>query len=213
MYEKTLYLSLEQSVMVKTRKVKLGDIAKLFCTDPDIYNSVSKLDLFTFPNRETCQQVITAMQLIKSISLKHRDILVIPLAESETIVYYQNPLPIKKITGRLRALLLMIFAFFGTGYSIMSYNGDVGSRHLLEKLYVLFTGSTLEGNPKGLSLGIIMYSFGLCIGMIVFFNKGINKKDVNDPTPLQVQMRLYEQDVNQSIIIDSGRNRDTIDVN
>ena len=94
----------------------------------------------------------------------------------------------------------------------MSYNGDVGSKELLEKLYTLFTGNPSKENPKGLSLGIIMYSVGLCIGMIIFFNRGINKKNADDPTPLQVQMRLYEQDVNQSIIIDSGRNKETIDV-
>ena len=48
--------------------------------------------------------------------------------------------------------------------------------------------------------------------MIIFFNHGINNKDTDDPTPLQVQMRLYEQNVNQAIIIDSDRNRETIDV-
>ena len=48
--------------------------------------------------------------------------------------------------------------------------------------------------------------------MITFFNHGINHKNTDDPTPLQVQMRLYEQNVNQSIIIDSGRNKDTLDV-
>ena len=56
-----------------------------------------------------------------------------------------------------------------------------------------------------------MYSIGLCVGMITFFNHGINQKDTDDPTPLQVQMRLYEQNVNQSIILDSERNNKTID--
>ena len=212
MYEKTLYLSLEQSIMAKKRKVCVGDVAKLFCTDPKITDSVSKLSLFTFPDKETSQQVITAIRLIQVISQKYKDITVIPMAESETIVYYQNPSPMRNISVRFKALLLMIFAFFGTGYSIMSYNGDVGSKELLEKLYTLFTGNPSKENPKGLSLGIIMYSVGLCIGMIIFFNRGINKKNADDPTPLQVQMRLYEQDVNQSIIIDSGRNKETIDV-
>ena len=48
--------------------------------------------------------------------------------------------------------------------------------------------------------------------MIVFFNHGINHKKTDDPTPLQVQMRLYEEDVNKTIIMNSSRNGNTIDV-
>lgn len=209
---KTLYLSLEQSILVNSRKVYVEDIAKLFCTDKDIIYKVSKLLAFTFPNREQGQQVITAMKLIELINVEVKEITIIPVGSPETIVYYKNPVPIKKFTEKIKALILIIFAFFGTGYSIMSYNGDVGSKELLGNIYRLFTGSSPEQNPKGLSLGIVMYSLGLCIGMITFFNHGINHKDTDDPTPLQVQMRLYEQNVNQSIIIDSGRKKDTIDV-
>ena len=212
MNETKLYISLEQSTMVNSRKVHIGDIAKLFTTDKDVYYKVSKLSIFTFPNTEQGQQVVTAMKLIEIINKSIKDLLIIPVGDSETIVYYRNTAPVKKLTEKLKALVLKLVAFFGTGFSIMSYNGDVGSRDLLEKIYTLFTNDTADGNPKGLSLGIIMYSLGLCIGMITFFNHGINHKNTDDPTPLQVQMRLYEQNVNQSIIIDSGRNKDTLDV-
>lgn len=213
MTDVVLYLSLEQSTLVTSRKVNIGDIAKLFCTDLDITNGVSKINVFTLPNKENCQQVVTAMKLIELINTTYKDIQIEIVGDTETIIYYKNPVSTRKITEKLKALVLMIFAFFGTGYSIMSYNGDVGTRNLIENLYSLFTGSDSSGNTKGLSLGIVMYSVGLCIGMITFFNHGINHNYEDDPTPLQVQMRLYEQNVNQSIIIDSGRNKDTIDVN
>ena len=213
MTDVVLYLSLEQSTLVTSRKVNIGDIAKLFCTDLDITNGVSKINVFTLPNKENCQQVVTAMKLIELINTTYKDIQIEIVGDTETIIYYKNPVSTRKNTEKLKALVLMIFAFFGTGYSIMSYNGDVGTRNLIENLYSLFTGSDSSGNTKGLSLGIVMYSVGLCIGMITFFNHGINHNYEDDPTPLQVQMRLYEQNVNQSIIIDSGRNKDTIDVN
>lgn len=118
-----------------------------------------------------------------------------------------------KLNGKVKAVLLMVLAFFGTAYSIMSYNGDVGAIDLLKNLYELFTGKTGTEGDIGLSFGIIAYSLGLAIGMIVFFNHGINKKDIDDPTPLQVQMRLYEEDVNKAIIVNSERKNQTIDVN
>ncbi|MBQ9278531.1 MAG: stage V sporulation protein AA [Lachnospiraceae bacterium] len=209
---KTLYLSLEQSILVNSRKVHIGDIAKIFCTDKDIYNTLSKMFVFTFPNTEDGQQVVTSMKLIELINITFKDLIIIPIGSSETIVYYKNPVPIKKLSNKIKTIILIIFAFFGTGFSIMSYNGDVGSKTLLEDIYRLFTNDYTSQNPKGLSLGIAMYSIGLCIGMIIFFNHGINHKDTDDPTPLQVQMRLYEQNVNQSIILDSERNNKTIDV-
>lgn len=53
----------------------------------------------------------------------------------------------------------------------------------------------------------IAYSLGLFIGIIVFFNHGAKKKFSDDPTPLQVQMRQYEQEVNQTVITDASRKK------
>lgn len=58
----------------------------------------------------------------------------------------------------------------------------------------------------------IAYSLGLFIGIIIFFNHGARKKFTDDPTPLQVQMRQYEQEVNQTVITDSERKKAVRDV-
>jgi len=117
------------------------------------------------------------------------------------------------IKQKLKICLLMLIAFFGTAFSIMSYNQDSGTLGLLESLYTLFTGDSPDTLTSGLALGIGAYCIGLTLGMIIFFNHGINRKLTDDPTPLQVQMRLYEQDVNKCIVIDSTRNKKTLDVN
>ena len=115
-------------------------------------------------------------------------------------------------TGKIKAGALMLLAFLGTAFSIMSYNGDAGISDLMEDLYVMFTGNTPVPGDIGPVMGIVSYSIGLCVGMIIFFNHGINKNKTDDPTPLQVQMRLYEQDVNKCIVVDSSRKDKTIDV-
>lgn len=89
----------------------------------------------------------------------------------------------------------------------MSYNSDVnlvGQLDLMQNIFVgeSETGSTIAG---------ITYSIGLLIGIIIFFNHGTNKKFSDDPTPLQVQMRQYEQEVNQTIITDAERKKDIRD--
>lgn len=206
-----IYISLDQSILVNNRKVTIGDIASIFCTDLDIKNTVSKIEITTLTNTKQDQVVISAMKLIELISMAYKDIIIENIGETETIVYYKNTSITKKYEEKFKALLLMILAFFGTSYSIMAYNCDVGTDELLEKLYTLFTGKT-EISSTGLLIAALGYSIGLCIGLIIFFNHGINTKNEDDPTPLQVQMRMYEQDVNSCIITDSSRKNKTIDV-
>ena len=208
-----LYIALEQSTLVSSKKVHIEDIATLFCLDADISYDVKKTVLFTFSDNEQEQSVITILKLIEVISTKHKNVTVVSIGCPETIVYYRNLNQAHKLNGKLKAFFLMLLAFFGTAYSIMSYNGDVGSIDLLSDLYTMFTGNTDASSQPGFSLGIVVYSIGLAMGMIIFFNHGLNRKKTDDPTPLQVQMRLYENDVNQTIIVNSERNNETIDVN
>ncbi|MCM1272755.1 MAG: stage V sporulation protein AA [Clostridium sp.] len=212
MENKTLYFSLEQSTLVSSRQVHIGDIATVFCSDRDISHTVEKTLVTVLTDTEQDQLVISAMKLVALISKDFKDLSIVNIGSPETIVYYRNLKPASSFKGKAKSILLMVLAFFGTAYSIMSYNCDVGSIELLNNLYTLFTKETADSLPIGLNLGMIAYSIGLCAGMILFFNHGINKKKTDDPTPLQVQMRLYEQDVNTCIILDSARNNETLDV-
>ncbi|MBO5426460.1 MAG: stage V sporulation protein AA [Lachnospiraceae bacterium] len=211
MEKDTIYISLEQSILVGSRKIHIGDIATIYCRNQEIAHSVRKLEITTFPAEEESQVVITAMKLIEIISKNHPEIHIEVMGNPETIVYYKNLRQGTKTKGKIKAIFLMLIAFFGTAYSIMAYNQDVASTELLSNLYTLFTGSNKTDSSIGYIVGVVTYSIGLCIGMIVFFNHGINRKTTDDPTPLQVQMRLYEQEVNQCIIIDSSREHKTID--
>lgn len=211
MNDSTLYISMPQSTLVFSKTVHLEDIATLFCLDLDITNTVNKIELFTFQKSDT-MQVITIMKIIELISTKLKNINISNIGSTETIVYYKNESSIKRGNSKVKALLLLIVAFFGTGYSIMSYNGDVGTSDLLNKLFTLFTSLNPVDYPKESTLGILAYSIGLCTGMIIFFNHGFSKNSKNDPTPLQVQMRQYEKTVNACIITDSERKGKTIDI-
>lgn len=211
MENQTLYFALEQSTLVSSRNVHMEDIATIFCRNKDIYHHIAKLELLTMPDGEQSQVVISAMKLIQLISCQFENVHVESIGSTETIIYYKNLKDGTRAKGKIKALLLILIAFLGTAYSIMSYNGDVGTSSLLNTLYELFTGDKASPGSIGPIIGIVSYSVGLTIGMIVFFNHGINKNSVNDPTPLQVQMRLYEQDVNKCIILDSSRENKTID--
>ena len=90
----------------------------------------------------------------------------------------------------------------------MGYNNDVDMAKVFDQLYLTFTGVEAKGRT---SLELF-YSIGLTIGIFLFFNHVPGKKVTSEPTPIQVQMRLYEQDVNQTFIIGASRKGEEIDV-
>ncbi|MBE5932217.1 MAG: stage V sporulation protein AA [Lachnospiraceae bacterium] len=213
MKENTLYIALEQSILVDNPCITIGDISSIFCKDKNVDKKVRELQVTHLPNTTKAQLVVTVLKLIEIINSEFDNLTIETIGNSETIIYYDSGRKKGTVKQKLKICLLMLIAFFGTAFSIMSYNQDSGTLGLLESLYTLFTGDSPDTLTSGLALGIGAYCIGLTLGMIIFFNHGINRKLTDDPTPLQVQMRLYEQDVNKCIVIDSTRNKKTLDVN
>ena len=46
----------------------------------------------------------------------------------------------------------------------------------------------------------LAYSAGLAAGIIIFFNHIGGRRITKDPTPIEVEMRVYEKDVNTALI-------------
>ncbi|MEE0884349.1 MAG: stage V sporulation protein AA, partial [Faecalimonas sp.] len=56
------------------------------------------------------------------------------------------------------------------------------------------------------------YSVGLVAGILVFFNHFGKKKISVDPTPIEVEMRLYENDIQTTVIAEYSRKGQELDV-
>ena len=89
----------------------------------------------------------------------------------------------------------------------MAYNTDIGAKELFSNLSMLFLGNA----KTGVAWVTISYANGLGLGMILFFNHLGSKKIDSDPTPLEVQMRLYEKDISTTVIKDISRRGESID--
>ena len=67
--------------------------------------------------------------------------------------------------------------------------------------------------PGGVSELEVSYCIGLGLGIVIFFNHVGRKKITPDPTPIQVEMRKYETDIDTTFIENAGRKGHSIDVN
>ena len=58
----------------------------------------------------------------------------------------------------------------------------------------------------------LSYSIGLALGIIIFFNHIGGRRITKDPTPIEVEMRNYEREVNDALVETADREGKTIDV-
>lgn len=201
-----LYLKLSESCLAEKKKVRVKDVATVMCKNPDIKYGVEKLELMTFTGRRQ-QQVVSVMYILELIQKSYPDCYVELVGATDVVIYYRLYDTADKAKQFLKFIMVCLIAFFGAGFSIMSYNSDVNMAGQLDVMENIFVGNDANSYP----IAGAAYSAGLFIGIIVFFNHGAKKKFTDDPTPLQVQMRQYEQEVNQTVITDADRKKESLD--
>ena len=90
----------------------------------------------------------------------------------------------------------------------MAFNNDVDVPKLFAQIYYQITGEVSDG----CTILEVTYSAGLAIGILVFFNHFGKKRFSVDPTPIEVEMRLYENDIQTTLIENYARKGKEIDV-
>ena len=199
----TLYIQTEKNVEVHHPHVYLQDIVKLSCSNPKILNRLRVLPVANLDPDKPGRYVISVMDLINEIQPKEPDLDISHIGEPNFIITYQKEGTVNFVIRWCKVIFVCLATFFGAGFSIMTFNNDVDIPALFEQIYTQVTGQTTTGfTPLEIS-----YSIGIGLGVLFFFNHFGKMKLTDDPTPMQVQMRLYEDDVNTTVIEDLSRKK------
>ncbi|MHA9738834.1 stage V sporulation protein AA [Robinsoniella peoriensis] len=197
----TLYLKIDQNVQVHDDSVFLKDIAQLECSNKAIENKIKTLKLDNPTGHKPGRHVMSVMEIITQIHGIYPSLEVNNIGESDFIITYEKPKQPSQAFSWLKTIFVCFLSFFGAGFSIMTFNNDVSITKLFAQLYEQFTGTISDG----FTILEISYSIGLGLGIIIFFNHFAGKKLTADPTPMEVQMRTYEDDINKALIESSNR--------
>lgn len=199
----TLYLQLEQNIQVKHPHIYLQDLANLSCTNSKILNRLRVLPVLNLPPDNPGRYVMSAMELIQQIQAKEPELDINIIGESSFIITYKNEPGPGNLREWMKVLFVGLSTFFGAAFSIMTFNNDVDVGGLFENIYTWVTGQP----SNHFTILEITYSIGIGIGILFFFNHFGHMKLTADPTPMQVQMRTYEDDVNKTILEDVNREK------
>ncbi|MCI8495641.1 MAG: stage V sporulation protein AA [Lachnospiraceae bacterium] len=209
----TVYLKIEQNVLVRDPSVVLKDIAKITSTNRPLINKMKLMKVYTFhtpinqSKKKMQTEVFSVLKIIEMIGQEFPNVEIQNIGEKDFVLEYQ-PKEEAKWLLYLKTAILCVLIFFGSAFTIMTFNNDVGVGEVFMDYYQQVMGT--ESN--GFTVLEICYSIGLFFGIMVFFNHVGRKKITHDPTPIQVEMRTYEKDVDATFIENCGRNGTSNDV-
>lgn len=203
-----LYMKGDKDVEVDKKDIALEDILTLECADKAVLGSVKKIRLLHIKKTGQQRYVVSVLKIISLIHEKYPDIIVENLGEADIIITYEEQKGKGKVWHIVKAAFVAAVTFCGAAFSIMAFNNDVDLTKLFGQIYTLVTGSESDG----FTILEISYSVGITAGILIFFNHFGKKRFTVDPTPMEVQMRLYENDIQTTLIEDAARKGDEIDV-
>ena len=197
----TVYIKPELSCIVSHKKITVEDVCQVYAAEEKKAKQVRHVLLFQISKPQEKNKIsVSSLYLIRHIMDEVPGITVVNLGVSDFIVEYQPPKPEKKWADYLKAGIVGIIVFFGSAFTIMTFNEDANLRVIFSRVY-----ESVSGNPAGNGWLEVSYSLGLPLGILLFFNHFASAKLSNDPTPLQIQMRQYEQQEDTTIIENAAR--------
>ncbi len=197
----TLYLKLEQNPQVTADSVHISDISETWCKDKHILAECRAVKVKNLNPGPKSRTIYSAMELVQMIQESVEDVEVTVLGEQDIIISRHPGEQCNPVWEWCKTIGISLVIFFGSAFAIMTFNNDVGVKDVFDELHVWVMGSASEG----LSALEISYTVGLAVGILVFYNHFRKKTRISDPTPLEVEMRQYETDVNTAIIQEDSR--------
>lgn len=208
MSEEILYLKLDAKIKVSDPHVRIGDLGSLYCKNQDISNKVKTLKVYKLQESDKDRCVISALKVIELIQTEYPSLTIESLGETEIIVDLVSGKDGNKWKAGIKIALVSILCFFGTMYTIMAYHNDIGIHELFANVYAMVMGKESDGY----TILELSYSIGLSVGITLFYNHIGKRRLTPDPSPVEVEMRTYSDDVNRALVELANREEKTIDV-
>ena len=207
MAQTTVYIKAERNTEMQADDVFLKDIASLYCEDKTALAKVKAIKLHTFHEEKEKRFFISMTEVVKLVKEAVPGAEVESIGEPDMMIERIHVEKKKSAVETLKILLVSLVCFFGASFTIMAFHNDIGIVDVFAKYYKLVMGT--ESN--GFTVLEVSYSIGLAAGILLFFNHIGGRRITKDPTPIEVEMAIYEEDVEKALIKTADREGEEID--
>jgi stage V sporulation protein AA len=198
---KVVYVRMRRRAVVTPKSiVTLGDVARLVADD-QLANRLKRLRLHRISDNDGNMLLIDMLQVVKAIRESEPGVVIETFGEPHVLLEIT---PTGKVRPR-KLLLVMawLLLFFGSGMAMMNFHADVNMPEVQRRIAELIT-SRSRPHPW---LFQIPYSIGVGLGILLFFNRLLRRRLNDEPNPLEVEMFMYQENVNHYVITEEYRKK------
>ena len=192
----TVYVKIADSAKVNKTFVTIGDVSKIYSSNKCLSQKIKPLKVYTFRNPKENKIIISSMKIIEIINNQFPELNIVHIGSSDFLLEYQQLKAKCKALDYLQVTLCCILIFFGSAFTIMTFNTDVSMPELFTHIYEDITGKP----HTGVTILELSYSLGIGLGIIIFYNHFGKKRLSNDPTPIELEMTKYQTEITTSLI-------------
>lgn len=192
--EDDIYLQSKGKVNLDINKpILIGDLINVYTNNFQIKSMIEGIKYDIKRIDEKKDYIISILSIIALIKDEYPASRVSVIGDMDVLVSYQS----KKTIGNkiLRTIIVCFLLSIGAATAIMNFHSDVDMLQTQKNIYYMITGK----NKDNILLLQIPYSLGIGVGMTVFFNHFFNKKINDEPSPLELEVHSYQQNVDQYI--------------
>lgn len=140
----TLYLKVDRNVQVHDKKVTIGDLAQILCTDKQTENLVKTIKVPQATNGKPGRHTMSVMELIERIQEEVSGLEINNIGEYDFLVTYEVEKQPGRVLSYAKTIFVAALSFFGAAFTIMTFNNDVDIPKLFAQIYQQFTGITVQ---------------------------------------------------------------------
>ena len=203
-----LYLKIGKSIEVDSKSITLGDVASMECVNSNIVNKLKTIKILQIPEGRQTRFVVSVLKIIELIHKEYPALEINNMGETDFVVELKSTTSTSNVRDYIKTGIICLILLCGGAFAIMSFNNDIALDKLFSSIFKQITGNKSDG----FTILELMYSIGIFLGIAIFYNHFGPKKVSKDPTPLEVEMRLYENDINTTLVDGVNRRSAHIDV-
>jgi len=180
-----IYIKLKKTLSTNKKVVFLEDIAQVISEDTSILKIPILKDI-------TDKHPVRAIDIIAKINAKNKK-LVVNIIGTDYMVVEKKGEPPSKAFELLKVFFIAAILFTGCVTAIVTFHTETS----LDKVLNLYAETFSVSN---MSFLYIPYAIGIGVGIIIFFNHAFSKKLTSDPTPIEVEMNAYSNDIIETLV-------------
>lgn len=198
---KEIYIQFKDKVTIETgQDIYLRDLIEIFAP-PEVKGYIGELTLGDNDKQDQSSFIIQMLDIIEVIKGAYPEYMIFTLGSPELLISFVQADKKDDRYLYLRLVLVCFLLFMGSITAIINFHSDVDMKQAHRGIYRIVTGIETD-SPLLLQ---IPYSLGIGAGMSVFFNHVFKKRINQEPSPLEVEMFMYQQNMDAYLKGNDGK--------